>query len=256
MIHHVLFLGNYDSSTYNPVIWSLIQELRISIIFPLLMMLIIRFNWKANILIAGLCSIFSYGLTYASWHYTLSSMTKDMLGLFNTLEWIPMFVFGALIGKHISNLQKLYMSLSRTIKLCLLVAGVSCYTYTHWFPIKNEIIRLSILSDWIVSAGAMIFIFFAINSRILSSVLLLRPLNFIGKISYSVYLYHLIILIAFMQLFYGSIPVVIIWLFTIILTLCLSTISYYFVESPFMRMGKKLALQLPKRYPEEDKVTT
>src|SRR5205807_5142069 len=37
VLDHYLFLGSFDNKQFDPVIWSLVQEIRISIIFPLLM---------------------------------------------------------------------------------------------------------------------------------------------------------------------------------------------------------------------------
>jgi peptidoglycan/LPS O-acetylase OafA/YrhL len=39
---HILFLGNYDTDQFNPPIWSLVYEMRISLFFPLLCGFVLR----------------------------------------------------------------------------------------------------------------------------------------------------------------------------------------------------------------------
>ena len=39
---HILLVGKYNTDAYNGVIWSLVHEMRISIIFPLILMICLR----------------------------------------------------------------------------------------------------------------------------------------------------------------------------------------------------------------------
>jgi peptidoglycan/LPS O-acetylase OafA/YrhL len=85
-----------------------------------------------------------------------------------------------------------------------------------------------------------IFIIYAIGSIKISSLLLKKPLIFLGKISYSLYLIHLIVLFSFMYLFYGVIPNVWICLITVFVSLLLATLSWRFIEIPAIALGKRL----------------
>lgn len=51
VLEHIFFIGNIHSDAVNPVIWSLIHELRISIIFPFIIMFVKRSKWQLSILI-------------------------------------------------------------------------------------------------------------------------------------------------------------------------------------------------------------
>jgi peptidoglycan/LPS O-acetylase OafA/YrhL len=46
LLNHFIMLGTFPSYTINPVIWSLVHEMRISIIFPILMVFVMNLNWK------------------------------------------------------------------------------------------------------------------------------------------------------------------------------------------------------------------
>lgn len=49
---HLAFLGRYDVYAYNPPTWSLVHEMRISLIFPLLCLVALRLRWWAAFAIA------------------------------------------------------------------------------------------------------------------------------------------------------------------------------------------------------------
>ncbi len=62
-------------------------------------------------------------------------------------------------------------------------------------------------------------------------------LNFLGKLSYGFYVFHLPILI-WSQSYFTSQPAVV--LITLVVTICLSTATFYLVEKPAIKIGKKL----------------
>lgn len=41
-MQHILLIGKYNTDAYNSVIWSLVHEMRISIVFPLVLMICLR----------------------------------------------------------------------------------------------------------------------------------------------------------------------------------------------------------------------
>lgn len=45
IVQHILLVGKYNTDAYNGVIWSLVHEMRISIIFPLVLMVCLRKRW-------------------------------------------------------------------------------------------------------------------------------------------------------------------------------------------------------------------
>ncbi|MDQ0342846.1 peptidoglycan/LPS O-acetylase OafA/YrhL [Lederbergia wuyishanensis] len=83
------------------------------------------------------------------------------------------------------------------------------------------------------SIGGSVFIVVAL-SGVISKFLLLKPLKFLGKISYSIYLYHTVPVFSFIYLF-------ILWgninsnntINSFFATLVSAILSYYFIEKPF-----------------------
>lgn len=44
LVQHALMIGTFDSSTINPPIWSIVYEMRISILFPIIFYFVIKFK--------------------------------------------------------------------------------------------------------------------------------------------------------------------------------------------------------------------
>ncbi|HGN8960890.1 TPA: acyltransferase family protein, partial [Klebsiella pneumoniae] len=69
---------------------------------------------------------------------------------------------------------------------------------------------------------------------------------FLGKISYSIYLVHMVVLVFVLHLRYllninGIEAYFFVISVTFLTTIFLSSITYYFVEQPFIKVGKKLS---------------
>jgi exopolysaccharide production protein ExoZ len=69
-----------------------------------------------------------------------------------------------------------------------------------------------------------------------------KPLELFGLSTYSVYMFHVIVLRYLLLIFKGDavLSKMTIFFLTILLTVPLSLLSYYFFESPFIRLGKKI----------------
>ncbi|MGE7787435.1 acyltransferase family protein [Bacillus cereus] len=233
IINHVLFLGDYNANQYNTVIWSLVHEMRISIIFPFVMFFVLRFNWKYNISLSFALSLISFVLLKV---FMPTSNTNFII----TIHYTSMFIIGALLAKHIDVISNYFKKLSKSSKIIVFLIAVLSYTYNGLFS-NIEIIHKFLIDEYAIAIGGSLFIIIALSSDVFSELLNLRPILFLGKISYSLYLYHTIILFSLIYIFNDMLPISIILFSTIILSLILSSIFYYLVESPSMKLGKKIS---------------
>lgn len=96
------------------------------------------------------------------------------------------------------------------------------------------------INEYAITAGSSLFIIIALSSESFSSFLNLKPILFLGKISYSLYLYHTIILFSLIYTFNDVLPIYIILLSTIVISVIVASIAYYLVEKPSMKLGRKL----------------
>jgi peptidoglycan/LPS O-acetylase OafA/YrhL len=218
---HLTLLHNFDTIPFNTVIWSLTQELRISIIFPLLIFLIIRCNWKTVVLIAAVLSTVS--------------------GYFDTLNYISMFLFGAFLAKHRQMFTTFYRNLKKHYKIAFMFTGFLFYIYSQgiYYVINSEF--KNVIIEWGIAIGACMLIIVSLGSNAVTNLLKKRSIVYIGKISFSMYLYHFPILLAAIHLLSGKINDVFIYIISVIVIFVISSMSYRWIEVPFMNIGRSLA---------------
>ena len=239
---HVWLINSFDYNKFNIVIWSLVMEMRWSLLFPLIMYFVLKYGWRTNLLggIAG-CAI-GWGCHFLRhqgvFHYDHN--------YFNTLFYLPMFVVGALLAKHRERLQDRFLALSRTAKYAVLILTFLAYTNANWLPQLfpgpglQKLFNLSIIKDLLVTVAVASFIIMALASGKVSRILRLKPVHYLGKISYSFYLYHVICLLALLHLFYGRLPFLLIIAMVILAAFTMAALSYRWIEVPFIRLGKHL----------------
>lgn len=233
VVQHYAFLGNYDTNAAIPAIWSLVHEMRISLIFPLMIILVIRLKWSTNIGVAVLISVLNRALGYLFWHHGL----RSDIGWYDSMEYIPMFMFGGMLAKYRTELTSSYRQINTFAKILLLFVGVIAYTYDSLF-MGNQILHLG--DDWVLSLGSCIFIIIAFSSNTANRVLLTKPIRYLGKTSYSIYLWHEMILFGLVYTLHDIFPLWMIWVITLILTLAAAGLSYKLIELPFIRLGRYL----------------
>jgi peptidoglycan/LPS O-acetylase OafA/YrhL len=134
-------------------------------------------------------------------------------------------------------------------KISLLIAAILVYTYKWWFFPNARMLHLSIIGDWAVTIGVCVFIVIALSSKKASAVLRSKPLLFCGKVSYSLYLYHAIVLLTAINILFGALPLWQIWMLSVAATFALSALMYRLVEVPSIKMGKMRQSKTVNRMP-------
>jgi len=240
IINHVIMLGQFDSFKFNTVIWSLVHEMRISLIFPLIMLLVMKFDWKISAAITVSITILFFLVYYICIKFYQYDITASMTSYLSTVRYIPYFVLGALLAKQRKFLHAHYNKISLKTKVLLVIMGILTYTYVKWFFPSITILHLSFLDDWAVGIGSSIFIVFSMNSKTLKSFMLAKPVHFVGKISYSIYLYHMIVILTLLHAFYGKLPIGTILISSIAISFIIASFMYYVVEEPSIIIGRYL----------------
>jgi len=186
VLGHLLMAGD-GRDGLDPVVWSLVHELRLSLLMPLLLWAGRR-NWLA--LLAGSLVlqwlVVPFGIDAGTdaacraWlscrPYWGSSWGGSLLvsGYF-----IAFFVLGIGIAVHRARLGALVRRLPAWATLVTLVVAVSLLS------------GLPVADDLAFGAGAGLLILLVLEARGFSRVLALPPLTGLGRISYSLYLIHL-----------------------------------------------------------------
>jgi peptidoglycan/LPS O-acetylase OafA/YrhL len=203
-----------------PQAWTLAIELKLSLLVPLLVYFAARSNFE--LLIFTLFCVIIFKLP----HY-----------VFN-------FCCGVFVAKYYSDI-KVYISNCSIYKIiALIVAGSYISAIPGLLHINFfENIYLGVSTHAI---GAMLILIAALGCE---KILMLPVLQFIGKISYSLYLSHMLIFwiaaprfIAILNQLHTHATVTKLLTFIFITTsaLAFATVFYYFVEKPLLSLGKKI----------------
>jgi peptidoglycan/LPS O-acetylase OafA/YrhL len=221
-------LAPMDTYFLVPQGWTLPIELIISFFIPLGILLASRNSlW---LIFFTLVAIGPLGATYFVFH----------------------FAVGLLIAKYYQEIL-VWLEPRRGWKVAALLAGVFLYTFRFTLPVYFKW-QLPVYAPWIITGiGSALLLMVVIASARARTFLSLAWLRHIGRISYSIYLVHFLVLIFLIPRFF-------IWLdspqayaqaawgagltMTIVLTVGLATLSHRWVELPSMALGKSLVTRL------------
>lgn len=234
VVNHLLLLPSFDNAQFDPVFWSLVHEMRISLIFPFLMIIIQKLDWRLSLGV-GILVYFLFGLH-------LDGFIVHFYGVdyITTFRYIVLFIAGALLAKHRDFITGKYKLLPRSCQVIMPFAAIIFITYP-WLIYSNSYIHQTYIDDLVVTVGASLFIAQALAGAPFSRALHTKPLFFLGRISYSLYLCHSIVLLTFINILYNRLPMVVILISAFIAALILSTAMYYCIEATSIKLGKILS---------------
>ena len=218
-------LGNYQWAEYNTAFWSLVYEMRVSLIFPVLAFVTLTApRWAAFAAIAC-CFVIEN---------TFLNGPPDS----HTIFALPAFTAGILLARDHERLIAWMSSLSRTVILAAGSAAYLCYVYGLY--IRHLPKPLSYLTEPLILAGAVFLVLASLSLRMCRNFLHRPTLQWLGHISYSMYLVHGTILFSLVHLFFGKIPLLAILPAFLVLTLLVSRVFYSLIERPSMNLGRRM----------------
>jgi peptidoglycan/LPS O-acetylase OafA/YrhL len=233
---HILFVGDYDVSAYNTAFWSLVQEMRISIFFPVLCFAIIRLRVVGSILAAASLVAASMYFDSRSWMPSTYSQTASCTSI---------FIVGILISLYLQKLQAWLSSLPRAVWWSLLSACLFLYIYS---PLVGYHLHLAKpITGSLLALGSGGLILFSLSAEQIGRVLMGSAISFLGRVSYSIYLLHGTVLFAFAYIFHGRVSPLVWFVPYVGITLGAAKLFYRFVELPSIRLGKMLASKVGLR---------
>jgi peptidoglycan/LPS O-acetylase OafA/YrhL len=227
---HMLMVNRPQDASLNSVVWSLAYEMRISLLFPVLFIIARLAGLRVFLgLTLGFTLLIEGALSYFHIDHAPFHNAGWLDGVLSTLHFIVFFAGGLVMAMHMERLGQVAAKLPWYAALFLwLVAGATLTSY----------------NDFIGGLGAVLIIGLSLGSIRVQNLLHLAPLKWLGKVSYSLYLFHLPILLAATHLFYGKIPI---WAYLVpasVLSLVVAGLAYRFIEEPSINMGR--ALSAPK----------
>jgi peptidoglycan/LPS O-acetylase OafA/YrhL len=237
VVQHILFLGNYDWSQFNTAFWSLVYEMRISLVFPFLALAVLRLRALLVILSAAAFSVVFYPLAILFSTILHLSSRDAAINSMLTLNYAAFFLIGSLLAKHVHAISRWYARLTAFQAASVALVSLALYGFSNASSIVR---RFHIPGDWGTAAGATMLIVFAMNSRPLHSFLTSRTIHHLGQISYSLYLVHGTVLFVLIHTLLGRAPMGVLLMIYLSVTLLVTEIFYRLIERPFMLLGRRL----------------
>nr|WP_249419098.1 acyltransferase family protein [Citrobacter sp. RHB25-C09] len=216
----------FESSSSEPLLhtWSLAVEEQYYIFWPLILMAVYKIK-RASIKVALFSALFitSVGL---SWYYV--HQDKNLAYMMLPFRFFELMA-GALLAINYRRTESLlkYKNILSVSGMILILTSAFLLNESSSFP--------GVLALPVTIGSTMLL---ASRGGIVNSFLSLKPIIYIGRVSYSFYLWHwpVIILAA-----YRGIELTTINAFALIaLSFTLASISYHLVENPFRKLKSPL----------------
>ncbi len=233
-------MRNWEYYLYSPY-WSLSVEEQFYLVFPFIVLLLNnRRKWLRTVLIS--CIIISFLQRYFNiFHMSTGSYVNPV----SNTGVLVMGAFGALLYKEEKLKEKFFQSLTAEIIMLTMLVFLLWYRKAPLFEIGFPVVNLYL----VIKAAA-----FSYRIRIIDRLLTAKWALFVGRISYGIYIYHIIVLhflrdyiftplwstIPFDKLGYLSKlqynTTIVEFPFVAALTILIAYLSYQYIESPVLRL--------------------
>ncbi len=248
IIDHAVMYGH--RITVNGAVHSLTWEMRVSLLFPLLIWPITRFRALGAaaalgvilLLIAGLQYGFGEGLHAGAallWSRPAHTLAgKAATEVQHTAYFACFFVLGAVLAINLRRIRDGLAAMPPAARLGLLALGL-IGLQAHWS-------RIRAVQDGMVALGSALVLAAALAPGGIERVLLSRPLRFLGRISYSIYLVHVPLILTAVILL-GAAPIIPLLLVILPAAIGVGWLFHRTVAEPCARLGQRAARRFEPR---------
>ena len=231
IVGHLLMTDQHRDMSLMNVMWSLVHELRISMIFPL-----VFFGLRARPGITLLVTaLLSAAANYALGKYQLDPVTQTLCG---SAQYVLMFAVGTLLFLHHQTLSALVQKSRGLGTAGLILLGA-------WLFYQPR--GMAVFGLWGMGLAATCYVIAAFASPTLVRLLSGGAASWLGKVSFSLYLVHLPILLTLMHLFADRVSVAVLIAATVLLSLIFAGLSYQWIERPVMEFGRRVTQPRPAK---------
>ena len=245
IFHKLDYFDSFGAQSPFKHLWSLAIEEQFYMIFPLLFLLINRkkkskdgtYKLNKNFLYVVL-GLILVSLIAHILLFDINNISRIYFGTDTRAFSLLIGVVGAILypmeklHAKVTPQQNIMYSVVSLVSIATLIT-VMIYTseYNTWLYRGGFLLVAIIGLIVIISSGK--------QHTLMSRLLSFKPIVFIGKISYSLYLWHFPILVLTTPVSEIGNPNIIFVILRVILTFALATASYVFVETPIRKLGFK-----------------
>ncbi len=232
VLDHLAMTGR-NISLDNPM-WSLVFEVRISFVFPLLALGVLLKPRISMLVSIGLVTLLSLP-EVRNW-LNFSIVNEDgktaVSALADTICLSLYFVIGILLAAHHEAITQ---SISR-IRIWQKFGFWMLTLFLLEVPAQTPYFDLVFIPP-----GAGLLIVLCLSSPAAKRILSHSVLHWLGRVSYSLYLTHVIVLVSLVHLLFGKMPLLLILSLAFVLSLIVAELMCRLIELPAQRMGKRMA---------------
>ena len=245
IFHKLDYFDSFGAQSPFKHLWSLAIEEQFYMIFPLLFLLINKkkkskdgtYKLNKNFLYVVL-GLILLSLIVHILLFDINNISRIYFGTDTRAFSLLVGVVGAILypmeklHTKVTPQQNLMYSVVSLASIATLIT-VMIYTseYNTWLY-RGGFLLVAIL-------GLIVIISSGKQHTLMSRLLSFKPVVFIGKISYSLYLWHFPVLVLTTPVSEIGNPNIIFVILRVILTFALATASYLFVETPIRKLGFK-----------------
>jgi|SRR5271170_206099 len=263
VLQHVAMLGIFPTARFNTAFWSLVQEMRISIYFPLIALAVLRLSGRTL-----LALVLAIEAALAALPLFFPHIDMGLASFPAMVHWSNMFILGAYLALRREDVRAWMASLSPLKKATLALVAFLFYSMgikTVWGQqfqthVMAHLVKLRlfagwtnpaffadstiVLGDWIAALSAGVAICFALTDRRTKAVLNHTLVLWTGRASYSLYLVHATVLFSLIYLLFGTKYMYLLAPLYFLLTIVATALFYRLVEVPTMNLGRNLSRRM------------
>ncbi len=225
----------WPTDCFNNALWSLWFELQLSLLMPLIMKVLLR--WNSGLVLAG-------ALTAAFLKTALMARLDNYFLLGSSLQIGSLFILGAFLALHEGRLRRLLAAAGKG-QWCIF--GISLFLF---FDYPGRFSQHILVRQWLVSGlGAAGVLLCSLELQTLASVLRHRAAEYLGRISFSLYLVHAVFVMSLFDLLYGRVPTWLIYVAIGSLSLAAAHGFCLWIEEPAIQLARQLGDRASGRLP-------
>lgn len=243
LLLYFLFLGNWAVSLYGysnfhniSHLWTISLEEQFYFLWPIILLYINNFKSTLTfgffILIISLLArliLVSLGIQHPG-IYTNSFTRMDILSM------------GAILALVIFYKPKLLEKFNKlNTKFFMYIFFILLFVFLHKIYLFDPTDKFKVVFGYLVIGLAMVYLV-TISLHSKSILLNYKPIVWLGKISFGLYIWHIFAIDLVFNLLKTQVPEFVLPFIALILTIILSTLSYYLFEINFLKLKNKFTM--------------
>jgi peptidoglycan/LPS O-acetylase OafA/YrhL len=241
LFDHLAVIGHHF--TINGVTHTLIWEIRVSLLFPLLIVPIRRWGARGAMLVLTCLMAIIVGTQLLYGNISLlgdllvsvrgqSIANKGAIELQLYAYYACLFVFGAILASHLREIRAFFARAGSWLGFVLLGSGLLVFQghWSHWHAVQ----------EFMVAVGSILILCAALAPGGVETLLMKRFPRYLGRISFSLYLVHVPVILALTIFTHGKLPLPLLILIVAPVSIALGDVFDRLVTAPSAALGHRL----------------